>query len=88
MKPTILVLRGRPPERLDLSALVPHRLVGQSAAAIEAIEVQTTRHKIRVGDAFHLRLGDVERIRIERPAGQQQRRTEPELPVRRLAAER
>jgi formylmethanofuran dehydrogenase subunit C len=65
MKPTVLVLRTRPPERLDLSPLVPHRLAGQSAAAIEAIELQTTRHKIHVGDAFRLRLGDVERIRIE-----------------------
>jgi formylmethanofuran dehydrogenase subunit C len=65
MKATVLVLRARPPERLDLSPLVPHRLAGQSAAAIESIELQTTRHKICVGDAFHLRLGDVERIRIE-----------------------
>ena len=65
MKPTVLVLRARPPERLDLSPLVPHRLAGQSAAGIEAIELQTTRHKICLGDAFHLRLGDVERIRIE-----------------------
>ena len=65
MKPTVLVLRARPPERLDLSPLVPHRLAGQSAAAIESIELQTTRHKIRVGDAFRLRLGDIERIRIE-----------------------
>jgi formylmethanofuran dehydrogenase subunit C len=65
VKSTVLVLRARPPERLDLSPLVPHRLAGQSAAAIEAIELQTTRHKICVGDAFRLRLGDVERIRIE-----------------------
>ena len=65
MKPTVLVTRARPPERLDLSPLVPHRLAGQSAAGIEAIELQTTRHKICVGDAFHLRLGDVDRIRIE-----------------------
>jgi formylmethanofuran dehydrogenase subunit C len=65
MKATVLVLRARPPERLDLSPLVPHRLAGQSAAAIESIELQTTRHKICVGDAFDLRLGDVERIRIE-----------------------
>jgi formylmethanofuran dehydrogenase subunit C len=56
MKPTVLVLRARPPERLDLSPLVPHRLAGQSAASIEALELQTTRHKICVGDAFHLRL--------------------------------
>jgi len=65
MKPTVLMLRARPPERLDLSPLVAHRLAGQSAAAIEAIELQTTRHKIRVGDVFDLRLGDIERIRIE-----------------------
>lgn len=65
MKPTVLRLRDRPPERLDLSPLVPHRLAGQSVAAIESIELQTSRHKIRVGDAFHLRLGDVELIRIE-----------------------
>jgi formylmethanofuran dehydrogenase subunit C len=65
VKPTVLVLRARPPERLDLSPLVPHRLAGQSAASIEAIELQTTRHRICVGDAFRLRLGDAERIRIE-----------------------
>jgi formylmethanofuran dehydrogenase subunit C len=65
VKPLLLILRNHPPERLDLSGLVPHRLVGLSAADIAGIELQTTQHRITVGDMFRLRMGDHARIRIE-----------------------
>jgi formylmethanofuran dehydrogenase subunit C len=61
----VLTLRGRPEQRLDLSPLLPHLLSGKTAAEIEAIALQTTRERVTVGDAFHLRMGDAQRIRIE-----------------------
>jgi formylmethanofuran dehydrogenase subunit C len=61
----VLTLRQPPEQRLDLSPLVPHRLAGKSAAEIEKIELQTTRVRVTVGDAFRLRMGDAQDIRIE-----------------------
>lgn len=61
----VLTLRARPEQRLDLSPLVPHRLAGRSAADINDIELQTTKVRVTVGEAFSLRMGDVARIRIE-----------------------
>jgi formylmethanofuran dehydrogenase subunit C len=65
VKPLVLTLRARPEQRLDLSPLVPHRLAGLPAAAIQSIELQTTRVRMTVGDAFRLRMGDPAAIRIE-----------------------
>jgi len=65
MRPLVLSLRQRPDQRLDLSPLVPHLLAGKAAAEIERIELQTTKHRMTVGDAFRLRLGDTGQIRIE-----------------------
>ena len=65
MKPLVLRLRQRPDQRLDLSPLVPHRLAGKSAAEIERLELQTTRERITLADAFQLRMGDAHRLRIE-----------------------
>src|SRR5690348_11077664 len=65
VKPLTLTLRERPDQRLDLSPLVPHSLAGRTAREIEQIELQTTRHRIKVGDVFRLRVGDVEQIRIQ-----------------------
>ncbi len=65
MKPLVLSLRGEPDQRLDLSPLVPHALVGKSAAEIERIALQTTRMPVTAGDAFRVRMGDVRQIRIE-----------------------
>jgi formylmethanofuran dehydrogenase subunit C len=65
MKPLVLTLRERPAQRLDLSSLLPHLLAGKTAAAIERIELQTTRARVTVGDAFRLRPGDTQHIRIE-----------------------
>jgi formylmethanofuran dehydrogenase subunit C len=65
VKPLVLTLRQRPEQRLDLSGLVPHLIAGKRAAEIERMEVQTTRTRVVVGDAFHLRMGDANHIRIE-----------------------
>ena len=61
----VFTSRGRPEQRLDLSPLVPHRLAGMSAAEISRIALQTTRASVTVGDAFHLRMGGAESLRIE-----------------------
>ena len=61
----VLTLRERPEQRLDLSPLVPHLLAGKTAAEIEGIALQTTRVRVTVGDAFRLRMGDAQHIRIE-----------------------
>jgi formylmethanofuran dehydrogenase subunit C len=65
VKPLVLTLKARPDQRLDLSPLVPHRLAGKSALDIARIELQTTRTRAAVGDAFRVRAGDVDDIRIE-----------------------
>jgi formylmethanofuran dehydrogenase subunit C len=61
----VLTLRARPEQRLDLSPLVPHLLAGKTAGEIERIALHTTRMAMTVGDAFHLRMGDAQRVRIE-----------------------
>ena len=65
MTPLILTLHLRPAQRLDLSPLVPHLLAGKSANEIARIELQTTRVRVTVGDAFRLRMGDAQHVRIE-----------------------
>lgn len=65
MKPLVLTAREHPEQRLDLSPLVPHRLAGKTAAEIAAIELQTTRQRVTVGDMFGVRMGDVNLLRIE-----------------------
>lgn len=61
----VLTLRQQPEQRLDLSPLVPCLLAGKSAAEISRIELQTTKARVTVGDAFRLRMGDAGRVRIE-----------------------
>jgi formylmethanofuran dehydrogenase subunit C len=65
VKPLVFTLRRRPDQRLDLSALVPHRLAGMSEADIEKIELQTTRRRVVVGDVFGVRMGEAGQVRIE-----------------------
>jgi formylmethanofuran dehydrogenase subunit C len=60
-----LVMRGQPDQRLDLSSLTPDRLVGLSTASIEGLAVQTTRHRVNVGDVFQVHPGDPAEIVIE-----------------------
>jgi formylmethanofuran dehydrogenase subunit C len=61
----VLTLRARPEQRLDLSPLLPHLLAGKSENEIAAIALQTTRVRVTVGDAFRLRMGDAQHLRIE-----------------------
>jgi len=65
VKPLVLTLRQRPDQRLDLSPLVPHLLAGKGASEIERIDLSTTRYRANVGEAFRVRMGDPQHIRIE-----------------------
>jgi formylmethanofuran dehydrogenase subunit C len=65
MKPLVLTLREAPPQRLDLSGLVPHRLSKKSAIEIAKIALATTRQPVTAGDIFTIRMGDPLAIRIE-----------------------
>lgn len=65
MKPLLLTLRHEPQQRLDLSPLVPDRLVGRTAKEIESLDIGTTRIAVKVGDVFKVRLGDANSIRFE-----------------------
>ncbi len=65
MRPLVLTLTERPPERLDLSGLLPHVLAEKTAVEIARIGVETTRRPLSVGDLFRVRMGDVRHIRIE-----------------------
>jgi formylmethanofuran dehydrogenase subunit C len=65
MKPLVLTLRHYPDQRLDMSPLVSDRLAGLSVMQISAIELQTTRRRVTVRDAFRIRMGDARSIRIE-----------------------
>lgn len=65
MRPLTFTLRRRPDQRLDVSPLVPHLLAGKTTGEIERIELQTTRHRVDVGEVFRVRAGDAQRICIE-----------------------
>jgi formylmethanofuran dehydrogenase subunit C len=59
------VLRGPVDQRLDLSPLTADRLAGLDARAIEALPLQTGRHRVSVGDVFRVHPGDAAHIVIE-----------------------
>ncbi len=61
----VLTPKMAPPQRLDLSVLLPHLLAGKSGKDIAAIDLATTREKITVGDLFRIRAGSSEEIRFE-----------------------
>ena len=65
MKQLTFALRAAPPQRLDLSPLTPANLSGKSLADVNAIELQTTRERVRVGDMFDVRMGDPNTVVIE-----------------------
>jgi formylmethanofuran dehydrogenase subunit C len=58
-------LRDAPAQRLDLAPLTPDRLLGLSEGKIAAIELQTTRERLCVGDVFKVRMGDATQIRFD-----------------------
>ncbi len=61
----VLTPKVTPPQRLDLSALLPHLLADKSSKEIAAIDLATTCEKITVGDLFRIRAGSAEEIRFE-----------------------
>jgi formylmethanofuran dehydrogenase subunit C len=61
----VLGLRAQPSQRLDLSALTPDRLAGLTESAIAAIELQSTRERVCVGDVFRLQMGDPAQLVFE-----------------------
>lgn len=65
MSPLVFTLKATPPQRLDLSPLLPHLLVGKSSKDIAAIDLATTREKLPAGDLFRIRAGSAEEIRFE-----------------------
>jgi formylmethanofuran dehydrogenase subunit C len=58
-------LKAPPPQRLDLSPLVPARLAGLDPAAIARIAINTTRAPLLVGDVFTIHAGDPAAITFE-----------------------
>ncbi|WP_024280126.1 formylmethanofuran dehydrogenase subunit C [Xanthobacter sp. 126] len=58
-------LKAPPPERLDLSPLVPERLNGLDAARIERITIGTSRLALTVADLFTLAGDDPSELRFE-----------------------
>lgn len=54
MSALTFTLKREPPERLDLSALIPDALAGMRKAEIEKIAIGTTGHRSRVGDIFRI----------------------------------
>ncbi len=65
MKALTFILRQEPPQRLDLSPLVPHLLDGKSAKDIAEIELQTTQEKVTAGDVFKIKDGAADSILFE-----------------------
>ncbi len=65
MKPLLFALRQEPEQRLDLSKLSPDRLVGRAQKEIEDIDIGTTKHALKVGDVFKLRMGDPKSLHFE-----------------------
>lgn len=58
-------LRAPTPFRLDLSPLLPERLLGMSEAEIAALPAASGRHAPRLGDLFAIRLGDEPELVLE-----------------------
>jgi formylmethanofuran dehydrogenase subunit C len=69
MKPLQLSLKSSPAQRLDLSPLVPHVIAGKNLAEIAALEIGTTREKVKVGDVFKLKGAASDEIIIEGGSG-------------------
>ena len=57
-------LRREPDQRLDLSPLIPEKLAGKSLREIAAVELQTTRERVTVGEVFKILLGDAASLRF------------------------
>ena len=69
MTALVFGLRAQPSQRLDLSALTPDRLAGLTEGDIAALELQTTRERVCVGDVFDLRMGAPAQLVFEGGSG-------------------
>lgn len=69
MSAMVFTLRQEPPERLDLSRLVPDALAGLSKAEIEKIEIGTTKYGSRVGDVYRVKGNDAANVVFEGGSG-------------------
>jgi formylmethanofuran dehydrogenase subunit C len=65
MSSLVFRLREAPPERLDLSDLIPSKIGKLSAAEIERLRIGTSRMGLVVGDIFDVEAGDVGNIRFD-----------------------
>lgn len=65
MKSLTFTLLSEPPERLDLSPLVPARLAGMAAREVEKIRLGLSKRGLMVGDVFRLSGGDASTIIFE-----------------------
>lgn len=65
MSALIFRLRQAPPERLDLSGLVPHRIASLSVSDIERLPIGTSRLGVAVADIFAVDEGERGEIRFE-----------------------
>ena len=62
MKPLTFALRAAPLQRLDLSPLTPANLAGKTEVEVAALELQTTRERVTVGDVFQIRWGEADTV--------------------------
>jgi formylmethanofuran dehydrogenase subunit C len=62
VKRLTFTLISEPPERLDLSALTPHRLAGLSKADIARVRLGQSKRASAVGDIFRFAGGDIREI--------------------------
>ena len=64
MTAMIFKLRGEPDQRLDLSALTPHRLAKLSESDVADLPVATGKTAAKAGEIFRITMGDAADIRI------------------------
>lgn len=65
MTASVLSLRTKPDERLDLSCVDPTAIAGSTQAEIARLPLGTTRHGPLLGDIFDIRIGDGAALVIE-----------------------
>lgn len=59
------ILTAPPPQRVDLSPLIPEQLKDKSVREIAALPINTTRSALTVGELFQLREGDRDEVVFE-----------------------
>ncbi|TKT69346.1 formylmethanofuran dehydrogenase subunit C [Aquamicrobium sp. LC103] len=65
MSALTFTLRAQPPERLDLSPLVPRSLAGMAKRDMEKIRLGISKHALTVGDLFSVAGNDADQLVFE-----------------------